>query len=186
MAFEITASRPRKCKDTIGGIRNVYLAGYKKIPRSEITYDGVNITEFPQTFIYKFELVSTDTFEQQGDEQDGGKYYNQVLELTFNKISAFDNLQFQKMLKKDFFIVVEDNNGNFFLLGFRNGMTAEKLDTGSAQQYKITFTGMEEDKAPFCETLIGTDLIIVDGINKVFQDENNFVFQDDKNYIFND
>jgi len=184
MAFELTQCRLRGCKNTLGGLRAVYLAPYKNVLRSEIAYDGVNLTEFPQTFIYKFDLVSTDVFEQSGTEGDGGKSYDQKITLTFNKLSSFDNLQFQKLLRKDYFIVVEDRMGNFFLMGFKNGLIADSLDSGTSQQYRISFTGNEEDFAPFCETLIGTDLIIIDGYNKVFQDTYNFVFQDDYNYIF--
>lgn len=184
MAFQITAGRDRQCKDTNGGVKNIYIAPYVKALRSEIVYDGVSLTQFPQTFIYKFELVSTDVFQQSGTENEGGKFYNQTIELTFNKISAFDNLQFQKMLKKDFYLVLEDKNGNFFLMGFRNGVVAEKLDTGTNQQYRISFTGQEIEQAPFCEDLINTDFIVVDFLNKIFQDESNFIFQNDENYIF--
>jgi len=184
MVLQITQNRVKGCKNTIGGIKNAYLAPYRTALRSEIVYDGVTLTQFPETFVFKFELIAGDVFIQDGNEDDGGKFYNQNIELTFNKISAFDNLQFQKLLRKDYFIVVEDRNSNFFLLGFRNGLIAEKLETGTGQQYKITFTGSEEDFAPFCEDLMGTDIIIVDGFNKIFQDEDNFVFQDDYNYIF--
>lgn len=184
MAFEITQSRLKGCKDTIGGLRNIYLAPYKKALRSEIVYDGVSITQFPQTFVYKFELVASDVFTQDGTEEAGGKFYNQSLEVTFNKITAFDNLQFQKLLRKDYFLVCEDRNGNFFLLGFRNGIIAERLDKGTDQQYKIAFSGMEEELAPFCDDIMNTDIIIVTGENKIFQDEDNFIFEDDYNYIF--
>lgn len=184
MAFEVTQGRIKVCKNTIGGVKNAYLAPYKKVFRNEITYDGVNLTEFPQTFVYKFELVGSDVFQQNGSEEDGGKFYDQSLDLTFNKITAFDNLQFQKLLRKDYFIVIEDKNGNFFLMGFRNGLIAEKLEKGTDQQYKISFKGNEEDLAPFCEQIISTDIIIVDGYNKIFQDDTNFIFQNDFNYIF--
>ncbi len=184
MALEINGGRLKVCKDTIGGLKNVYLAPYKKVFRNEVVYDGVNLTEFPQTFVYKFELVSTDVFQQDGTEDEGGKFYDQTLEITFNKITAFDNLQFQKLLKKDYFIVVEDKNENFFLMGFRNGLFAEKLEKSTTQQYKITFKGTEEDLAPFCEQIMNTSIIIVDGYNKIFQDDTNFIFQNDFNYIF--
>ena len=184
MVLEITKGRLKKCKDSIGGIKNIYLAPFINYSLSQIVYDGVSLTSFPQTFIYKFELISADVFQQQGNENDGGKYYDQTLELTFIKLSAFDNLQFQKLLRKDYFIVVEDRNGNFFLGGFRNGMIAEKLESGVNQQYKITFNGQETDFAPFCETLIGTDLIIFEGYQKIFQSDEGFVFQNDINYIF--
>jgi len=184
MVFALTQGRIKGCKNTIGGIKNVYLAPYRKVLRSQIVFDGVNLTTFPQTFIYKFELVSVDVFTQSGEEENGSKFYNQQLELTFNKITAFDNLQFQKLLRKDYWIVVEDKNGNFFLMGFRNGILCEKLDKGTDQQYKLSFSGQEEELAPFCETLIGEDLIIFDFYNKEFQDDDNFTFQDDNNYIF--
>lgn len=184
MALEITAGREMQCKNTIGGLKNAYLTPYKKINRSEIIYDGVSVTAFPETFIYKFELISSDIFTQDGTENEGGKFYNQNIGLTFNKITAFDNLNFQRLLKKDYFMVVEDHNSNFFLLGFRNGITAEKIEVGTSQQYKIDFTAQEEEIAPFCETLIGTDLIIIDSFNKVFQNDYNFIFQNDFNYIF--
>lgn len=184
MVFEITKGRGRECKNTIGGVKAAYLAPWKKVQRSQITYDGVTLTSFPQTFIYKFELVAGDVFVQNMSDAEGGKFFTQNISLTFNKLSAFDNLQFQKLLQKDYFIVIEDKNSNFFLLGFRNGLIADKLDSSTEQKYTISFEGQEEEIAPFCEQLIDTDLIIVDYINKVFQNDDNFIFQNDYNYIF--
>lgn len=185
MAFEVTQGRSRKCKTQIGGIKAAYIASYAEALRSEIIYDGISLTGFPQTFIYKFELIYGDVFQQQMNDSEGGKYYDINLTLTFNRITAFDNMQFQKLLNRDWFIVVQDNNDNYFLLGFKNGLIVEKLDVSNNEgQYKITFTGMEEDSAPFCETLIGTDFIIVDGDQKQFQDGDSFIFQDNNNYIF--
>jgi hypothetical protein len=184
MAFEITQGKNRICKDSVGGLKNAYLAPYKKVLRSEIIYDKVSLTQFPQTFIYKFELVYGNTFDQQQNSEDGGKFFNQNISLSFSKLSAFDNLQFQKLLRKDYFIIGEDWNGNYFLFGFRNGLVAEKLDSSTDQQYQISFNSQEEEIAPFCNDLINTDFIIVDGYNKVFQDDYNFIFQNDFNYIF--
>lgn len=182
--IELSANRKRVCKGLLGGIRAAFLAPYKKVYRSEINYDGVSLFEFPETNVYKFDLVSGDVFEQKHNENEGGKYYEINLTLTFNKITAFDNTQFQRMLKKDYFIILQDNNGNFFLSGFRNGLTAEKLDR-SITQYKIDFVGMEEEMAPFVNDIMYEDFIVVDGnVNYIFQDDTDFIFQDDTNYIF--
>lgn len=181
---ELSANRERHCKSLLGGIRAAYLAPYKKVYRSEINYDGVSLFEFPETNVYKFDLVSGDAFEQRHTENEGGKYYEINLSLTFNKITAFDNMEFQKMLKKDYFIILQDNNGNYFLSGFRNGLTAERLEK-SVTQYKIDFVGMEEEMAPFVNDIMYLDFIVVDGVeNYIFQDDTNFIFQDDTNYIF--
>lgn len=184
MAFEITQGRTRQCKRQIGSIKNAYLSSYVPVTRSNITYDGVSLSSFPQTFIYKFELTSGEVFQQQMNESDGGKYYDINLTLNFFKISAFDNLQFQKMMNKDWFIVIQDYNNNYFLLGFRNGMICEKIDSETNQKYSLNFTGQEEELAPFCDELIGNDFIIVEVLNYIFQSNDNFIFQDGNNYTF--
>lgn len=182
MAF-ITTGRARHCKKTLGGIKAAYLAPYKKAKRSDIIYDKVTLSQFPQTLVYKFDLVSGTTFEQRQTDGDGGKYYEVGITLTFNKITAFDNVQFQRMLNKDYFMIVEDWNGNFFMLGFRNGVTAEGIKT-TTTQYTVDWTGQEEELAPFVTGLMGSDFIVVDGEDYIFQDNTNFIFQDDTNYIF--
>jgi hypothetical protein len=181
---EITNGRNKQCKNAVGGVKSVYLAPYKKVTRSNITYNGVELTGFPQTFIYKFEMLGASTFSQSQQITDGGKSYNQSLSLNFSKISAFDNVNFSKLLKKDYFIVVEDYNDNFFLMGFRNGAESETLTISTNQTYNISFSGQEENIAPFCNNLINTSLIIFDGFNYIFNDSTNYIFQNDNNYIF--
>lgn len=182
MILEFT-NRLRKCKDSQGGIKNIYLAPYRVLQRSEITFDGASISVFPTTYVYKFELLPGSSFEQKQAENEGGKYYDVNLNVTFNKITLFDNNQFQKLLRKDYFIIVQDNNNNYFLLGFRNGITAEQLNK-NITQYTIDFVGQEVEMAPFVNDIIGVDIIIADGENYIFQDDTNFIFQDDTNYIF--
>lgn len=179
----ITQGRRLHCKRQLGGIKSAYLSPYKKLLRSDIAYDKVSITEFPGTYFFKFDLVSGNAFEQVQTDSEGGKYFDVNITLTFNKITTFDNNNFQKLLKKDYFMIVEDYNGNFFLLGFRNGLTAERLDA-STTQYNISFTGQEEEYAPFMNDVMGSDIIIVDLIDYIFQNDDNYYFQDDNNYIF--
>lgn len=179
----ITQGRRIHCKRQLGGIKAAYLSPYKKVLRSEITYDKVSLTEFPETLFYKFDLVTGNAFEQNQTDSEGGKYFDVNLTLTFNKITTFDNNNFQKLLKKDYFMVIEDNNGNFFLLGFRNGLTAERLEA-STTQYTISFIGQEEEYAPFVNDIMGTDIIVVEFTDYIFQNDDNYYFQDDNNYIF--
>ena len=184
MNININNGRDKICKNLAGGIRAVYLAPYKKVTRSNIAYDGIELTVFPQTFIYKFKMIGNTTFVQSQQENDGGKSFSQSITLNFSKISAFDNIQFSKLLRKDYFIVVEDNNNNFLLLGFRNGLECESIKTSSDQNYEIAFKGEEENFAPFCDQLINNNLIVIEGQNYIFQDNENYIFQNDNNYIF--
>ena len=184
MNINITNGRDKQCKNAIGGIKSVYLAPYKKVARSEMVYNGVELSDFPQTFIYKFKMTGGVSFIQSQQDSDGGKLFSQSISLNFSKLSIFDNLNFTKLLKKDYFIVVEDNNDNFFLMGFKNGLECDKVDSSTNQTYSISFNGQEQDFAPFCNNLINDSLIIVDGYNYIFQDNTNYIFQNDTNYIF--
>lgn len=179
----ITTNRARRCKNALGGVKAAFLAPYKKALRSQIIYDKVSLLKYPLTYVYQFDLISGTAFEQQQQENGGGKYFDVSLSLTFNKITVFDNLQFQKLLNKDYLMVIQDFNDNYFLLGFRNGLIAESLKT-STTQYTIDFTGMEEELAPFVNDIMFEDIVIADYENYIFQDETNFIFQDDTNYIF--
>jgi len=182
---DITNGRAKKCKNSIGGLKAIYLAPFKKVLRSEIVYNKVELTVFPQTFIYKFALNAEPSYVQSQKDGEGGKSFDVSLSFTFNKLSKFDNMNFQKMLQKDYFIVLEDRNDNFFLSGFRNGLSADKLDSTTAGNYNISFSGQEEEVAPFCNELINVSLIVVDVENYIFQNDDNNIFQNDNNYIFN-
>lgn len=184
MNISVTNGRNKQCKDAIGGIKSVYLAPYKKVTRSNIIYDGVELNGFPQTFIYKFKTTGGVSCLQTQQDSDGGKSFSQSINLTFAKLSIFDNLNFTKLLRKDYFIVVEDNNNNYFLMGFKNGLECDKVETSTSQTYNISFNGEEENFAPFCNNIINDSLIIIDGYDYIFQDDTNYIFQNDTNYIF--
>lgn len=180
----IQYGRAKQCKNLLGGLKAVFLAPYRKVHRSEYVYDGASLLEFPETFIYQFDLVGNQSFTQDNQRTDGGKYFDIKLSVTFNKITVFDNLQFQKLLRKDYFVIAQDRNDNYFLLGFQYGLTAESLKT-TTTQYTIEFAGEELVIAPFVTDLIGVNFLIDDGRrNYIFQDGDNNIFQDDYNYIF--
>lgn len=180
----VTNGRAKPCKDTIGGVSAVYFAAYKKVLRSQIVLNGVNLLAFPQTFVYKFEAVGVN-FTQTQTDGDGGKSFNQSLTMTFNKASAFDNVFFSNMLKNDYFCVVKDRNGNFVLAGFENGLTCPNLNVTTAGGYKLTFEGQEVMQAPFCENIIDTSFIEVGFTDYILQNNDNYYLQrENENYIF--
>jgi hypothetical protein len=185
MAFvEVSAGRKKQCKNIVGGIRAIYLASFIKAKRSEIVYDKVSLTQFPQTFFYKFQSEVNSSFSQNQKENEGGKFYEQSLSLTFNKVTAFDNLNFSKFLNKEYLCVVQDRNDNYFMAGFRNGLICEKLDINN-NTYTMNFEGMETELAPFCDALIGSSIVELENANRVFQNNDNYIFQDNENYKFN-
>lgn len=179
----IETGRLKNCKGSLGGIKSVYIAPYKKVLRSEIITDGVTITGFPVTFIYEFVLLGDLAFNQNESKNDGGKYQEISLSLNFKDVNAFDNSRFQKMLNRDYFVVILDRNGNYFLSGLQNGLTCETLKAGADNIYSLTFAGQELERAQFCEDLIGTSLIPVTSINYIFENNDNHIFENNDNQI---
>jgi len=175
--------RDKVCKDSITGVKRVYITPYVKVPRSQYMYNGVRLTNFPLTYFYKFDFNTQANFTQSLEIKEGNTFYNQSLSLTFNKASEFDNLNFQKLVKTDFRIILEMKNGDFLMIGFKNGVSADKLETSESRQYQISFKGIEEDLSPYVTTLIGTKILVIDGLNALVQNGNNLIFQDNTNFL---
>lgn len=175
--------RDNVCKDSITGVKRVYIAPYTKLLRSQYTYNGVRLTNFPLTYFYKFDFNTQASFTQSLEIKEGNQFYNQSLNLTFNKASEYDNLNFQKLTKKDFRIILEMKNGDFLLMGFKNGVTADKLETSESRQYQISFKGIEEDLSPYITTIFSTKIVVIEGLNAILQNNNNLVFQNNTNFI---
>jgi hypothetical protein len=184
MAYLITNGRKRQPKNSIGGVRSVYFAPFKKVLRSQIALSGVNLLAFPQTFVYRFEAFGS-TFTQTQSEDAGGKSFKQNISLSFNKISAFDNVRFEKMIRNDYFCVVEDKNGNFVLAGFRNGLECNTLSVSTSGSYQLTFEGQEESFAPFCANLIGTVFVPINRVDYILQNNDDYILENNDNYILN-
>ena len=182
--YKIDKGREKKCKDTIGGVKSVFIAPYKKVLRNQIVFNGVEIIGFPVTFIYEFVVLGDINFTQNENENEGGKFQEISLSLNFKGVNAFDNLRFQKMLNRDYFIVILDRNGNYFLAGLTNGLNCDSLKAGANDIYSVSFSGQELEKAPFCNTLIGSELLPVNEINFIFQNNNDKFFENNNNQIF--
>lgn len=175
--------RDRVCKDNITGIKRVYITPYVKVSRSQYTYNGVRLTRFPLTYLYKFDFNTQASFTQSLEIKEGNTFYNQNLSLTFNKSSEYDNLNFQKLTKADFRIVLEMKNGDFLMMGFKNGVSADKLETSESRQYQISFKGIEEDLSPYVTTIFNTSFVVIDGLNAILQNGNNLIFQNNENFL---
>jgi hypothetical protein len=181
---EVINGRDISCKDSITGVDAVYLMPYRKLLRSEVSIKGARITAFPSTIWYEFKLVTKSQFTQSKETQNGSDFYNQSLSMTFNKTSEFDDINFQKISRKDFFIIVKLKSGQFVFLGFKNGCRSTKIDSSEQQQYSVTFEAQEENLAYYITNLIGNSISTDTELNAVFQNGNNTIYQNNTNYLF--
>ncbi len=164
----ITAGRALNCKDSVGGLKNVY---FIKSEESEWTLTDDEIGAYTgSASAYKYELKGNSTFEQTitSSRENGTVFYEQVLNLTLPKLSAVDNKAIKLLTWDNPQVLVEDYNGNIFLVGLQNGadVTGGTIVTGGAMGdmsgYTLTLTAMEKIPANFLDdTLANVGVTVV-------------------------
>ena len=156
----ISDGRALNCKDSVGGLKAVYFAafdegtdiGWVKDTSTDVIDDITNAGT-----IYKYDLKGNSTFEQtiNSSRENGTVFYEQALNLTLPKLSAVDNKAVKLLASANPQVIVEDYNGNLFLIGREHGadVSGGTIVTGGAMGdmsgYTLTFTGMETSPAEF-------------------------------------
>ena len=150
---DISAGRTLPCKDSVGGLKNVYFINYDSaVSIAAEADDTVNSVVGWAGTTYKYELKGNSSLTQniQSSRENGTTAFEQVLELTLPKLSAADNQAIKLLSFGRPRIVVEDYNGNLFLVGREHGadVTGGTIVTGAAMGdlsgYTLTFTAMEK------------------------------------------
>ena len=158
MACDITRGRLEPCKESVGGLNAVYFVNYGDLTPEisselEITTVGTSVS------LFKFDLRGTSSYSEtiNSSRENGTTFYEQVLELTLNKLTKEDHKTIKVLAAGRPHIVVEDNNGNLFMAGLEYGadLTGGTIVTGGAMGdnsgYTLSFTGMEKSPANFLE-----------------------------------
>jgi hypothetical protein len=174
MSCDLSLGRLEVCKDSVGGLKAVYFVNYGEL--GAITYDVTNTDAIDSVAgtpdAYKYELKGASTFTQNinSSRENGTTFYEQVLELTFKKLTVKDHKELKLMAYGRPHVIVEDNNGNFFLAGLKHGceVTGGTIVTGGAMGdlsgYTLTLTAQEQVPANFIiDTLANAGFTVVSG-----------------------
>jgi hypothetical protein len=174
MSCDITLGRKEVCKDSVGGLKAVYFVNYGDA--TGYTYDATNtdvidaVTGTPQAFKYELKGASTFTQNITASRENGTTFFEQVLEITFKKLTPKDHKELKLMAYGRPQVIVEDNNGNLFYAGLENGMdvTGGTVVTGGAMGdlsgYTLSLTGQEKVPANFIgDTLTAAGFTVVEG-----------------------
>ena len=177
----------RKCKDSKGGIKSVWLLSWKQYSRSQVVTVENTVVTFPQSFVYKFESVSSVNVEEKMNENEGGKYYEQSLTMSFKSDWSRD---FDKLLNKDYRILTLDNNGLYRILGLWKGLECKKIDfkTGGAKGemngYTFTLEGQEEKQSYFINNPFSNGFIEDNSYYLLLQNSDNILTQNSDKIIY--
>ena len=165
MACEnLSLGRLKPCKDTVGGIKNIYFVNYGDF--TGIVYNATDsdvIDDLAASFnAYKYEVHFSSSFTQniQSSMENGTTAFEQVLEVTLPKLTKEDHKELKLVSFGHPHVIVEDQNGSFFVAGLLNGMSVTGgtivtgLNMGDLSGYTLTLTGMEKVPANFLDTNI--------------------------------
>lgn len=159
MACDLTAGRVEPCKDSVGGLKNLYFVNYGDL--GAITYDTTNtdvidsVADSPNAYKYEIKGASSFTQNIQSSRDTGTTAFEQVIEVTLKKLTVADHKELKILAYGRPHVIVEDYNGNFFLAGLEHGaeVTGGTIVTGTAMSdlsgYTLTLTAMERVPANF-------------------------------------
>ena len=180
MACDISSGFSLACRDNSGGIKNIYILSGSVNTVTEASEGLISDIDGSGVF-YKFELTkNTGDFLETPTVslENGTVFYDQAINVAFHKLqSSIRNSVKVLAQNPDLKIVVETNNGvespytgRFFYIGNRRGATlsggagATGTAFGDANQYALSFQGIEPEPAEEIQTADGTLLDALTGI----------------------
>ena len=151
--MSISRGRLEPCKNTLSGVKNVYLWKWEQYNITQIKgIKGVSLTGYPNTTVFKYPTISdANTYDENLGEDNA---YDQSLSVTLKKIDLESNIELSNYQNLILGVIVEDYNGLFRLMGAFNGVDLTDLNVavGSGSSdfngYKLTLEGKERFKAP--------------------------------------
>jgi hypothetical protein len=175
MACDISRGRLEECKDSVGGISAVYFVN--KGDLGAITYDATDTDVIDSVggtpSAYKFDVRGTSSFTETPtvSRDNGTAFFEQAMELVLPKLTKKDHNTVKLLAYGSPHVIIEDNNGNFFLAGLEYGMdiSGGSIATGAAMGdmsgYTLSFTGMEKVPANFLgDSLSAVGFTVVPGV----------------------
>lgn len=161
MACDITSGRTEACKESVGGLRNIYIANF-----APDMFDGLTLgTDEEITALasavdtFKFELRGdNNTFEEtnESSRDNGTSFWTQTGSIVLKKQDKATQRELKLLSYGRPHVIIEDYNGNFRLAGAQNGVEfSVSTSTGGAMGdlngYNITFEGKETTPALFVD-----------------------------------
>ena len=138
------------CETNLAGIKKVYIANYENVDFAGVTFSGstdtpdgsyvitsgLAMTGSTKFYAYNFakqtgSLTSTLT----KDETNGTRYYTNVVALQFSKLEARKHLEFSALAADPTALIVVDNNGKKWLIGYDNYASATEGTAQTGQSF---------------------------------------------------
>ena len=152
MACNLTSARGLSCKDTVGGVKAIYLANFDPTFSPAFTYasgvlDGVDNA----ISVYRYDVrpQTASLITTVASDAAGSAAYTTALEVTLHTLSQPDHEELQKVIQTRFFCFALDANDVVYCLGLVNGcvVTGGTMSIGAARTdlhgYTLTIESAE-------------------------------------------
>ena len=156
MSCALTAGYSLACKDSVGGLKKVYLENFADITYGAET-SGVIGTITGAMYLYELPMNTAQFTETVTSSiENGTTFYQTELTIVLPKLTANLRNELKLLAQAKLAVVAEDRNGTKWVLGLENGcyLTTGTSATGTAMGdlngMTLTFTSME--KSPIVET----------------------------------
>jgi len=169
MACNLTSGRTEPCRDSLSGLKNLYLLDFEEdsftVAAGEATAINAAVTE-----VFKYELLAdgntlVETFT--ADQNTGTSTYEQVLTVALKKQDVATANELALIVKSRPVAVVEGRDGNFRVVGISDGTVATgDIQSGGTKSdfngYNLTLTATEVLPAPYLDaaTITAFDLLV--------------------------
>lgn len=171
MACDISNGRIEQCKDSVSGLKAIYIINYDKLNSDSVIYETatgeedvidtwVPIDDSTALNLYKYELKSTAnsfTTAINSSRDNGTTFFTQTLVANLKRQDAATTKNVKLLAYGRPRIVVRTMTDQFFLMGIDQGadVSAGEISTGAAlgdfNGYSLTFTAEEELPANFID-----------------------------------
>lgn len=154
MACALTSGYTLDCRDSIGGIKSVYIIEFGNV--SGYTSSAGSVTAISKANggrFYKYNLTRATgeaMEEYQDSEENGTSFQRQTVSFVLNKMQAATRNEILLLAQNRLIMVVEDNNSKYWIYGKDNGLmrAGGSAKTGKAwadrNGYELTFVGDEQ------------------------------------------
>lgn len=130
---------PKDCEASMGGIAEVWITNHDAI--SDVTVDENIISaisladsaKFKRYFFRRGTGSMTSTYSL--DPASGANFVTTDLALQFNKMETAKRIEMSALAVSELAIIVKDNNGKYWYLGYNNPVTASAGDGATGQAF---------------------------------------------------
>jgi len=165
MSCNITVGRGLSCKDSVSGLKSIYIVNFDDLDYENVEFDLTNTDEVKtwapatQLNMYKYELKGANGFETtiESSRQNGTTVFNGALNIQLKKQDVATHKTIKLLAYGRPRIIVRTMTNQFFLMGLEQGADVESGTISTGQEmtdfngYSLNFVSSETIPSPFIQ-----------------------------------